>query len=274
MSKSVHARHQSILAQLYERQEVSAKALARVFGVSEATVRRDLRALAATGQVVLSYGGAVLRPGTDYSYRSKATRNIEAKAIIGGLAARLCMEGDQIFLDSGTTCAAMAPHLKAKQGLSIIVNSARLALELESVNTEVILIGGQYRHDRMDTVGPLAHTTLDGLHGYVCFLGADGLSMDHGVMAADVESSYLFRRAAQNAREVVLVADHSKFAAASLCRVVGWDDIDTVVTDGAPSQEWLDFFTAHEIELVCPELAPATAGAAGIETQAEEQDTP
>ena len=209
------------MSELYEKQEVTAKDLAATFGVSEATIRRDLRAMARTGQLVLSYGGAVLPAKTDYSYRSKSTRNIDAKRIIGKLAAALALDGDQIFLDSGTTCSTMAPHLKPKRALSVIANSARLALELDGPNLEVILIGGQYRQDRMDTVGPLAQAALDQLHGYVAFLGADGLSMDYGLTAADVESAFLFRRAAENARRVVLVADHTKFQAPSLCKVVG-----------------------------------------------------
>lgn len=258
MRTGVRQRQEQILAQLFETQEVSAADLSTRLGVSQATIRRDLRALARAGQLVLNYGGAVPARNIDFSYRSKAARNIDAKRLIGRLAASLAADGDQIFLDSGTTCSAMAPHLMSKRALSVIANSARLALELDSPNLDVILLGGQYRHDRMDTVGPLAQAALDQLHGYVAFLGADGLSMDFGLTAADVESAFLFRRAADNARKVVLVADHSKFLASSLCRVVGWDSIDTVVTDRSPSAPWRQFFSDHDIHVLCPELSPAS----------------
>ena len=262
MNKNRRQRQEMILAQLYEKQEVRAAALAKDLEISEATSRRDLRTLAQAGQVVLSYGGAVLARSTGFSFSSKAIRNVEAKRIIGALAASLANNGDQVFIDSGTTAYAMAPHLKSKRGLSVVANSARLVLELDSPNLEVILLGGQYRHERMDTIGPLAQAALDQLHGYVAFLGTDGLSMDHGVTASDVESAFLFRRAAANARKVILLADHSKFAAPSLCRLVGWDAIHLVVTDLLPAPPWLQFFAERSIPLLCPELSQASPGAA------------
>jgi DeoR family transcriptional regulator, fructose operon transcriptional repressor len=252
MSIGVRQRREDILTQLYAAKEVSASALARQLSVSEATVRRDLRALARDGQLVLSYGGAVLARNTDFSYRSKSTRSIEAKRIIGALAASFVNDGDQVFLDSGTTCATLAPHLRSKRGISVIANSARLALELDSPHLSVILLGGQYRYDRMDTVGPLAQAALEQLRGYVAFLGADGLSLADGLSAADVESAFLFRRAAENAPQVLLLAGHTKFLAPSLCRVVGWDSVDVVVTDRAPSAQWADFFAQRNITVVTP----------------------
>ncbi len=253
MRNGIRQRQERILTELYEQQEVTVKVLALKMGASEATIRRDLRSMAQAGQVVLSYGGAVLPRNTNSSYRSKATRNVEAKRIIGKLAAALVVEGEQIFLDSGSTCSQLVPHLRAKRGLSVIANSARLMLELESPNVDAILIGGQYRHDRMDTVGPLAQAALEQLHGYLAFLGADGLSMDHGLTANDIESAFLFRCAASRAREVILVADHTKFEAPSLCKVVGWDAIQTVVTDRLPSPDWQKFFAERQIELVVPD---------------------
>jgi len=114
----------------------------------------------------------------------------------------------------------------------------------------------------MDTVGPLAQAALEQLHGFVAFLGADGLSMDHGLTASDVESAFLFRRAAENAREVIVVADHTKFVAAALCRVVGWEEIDAVVTDRQPAEPWMQFFQDKNIDVISPDLVGA--GSAGV----------
>lgn len=226
--------------------------MADVLCVSEATIRRDFRALAEEGKIVLNYGGATLPNHVDFSYRSKAMRNVEAKRIVGELAAGLITQGDQVFLDSGTTCAQLAPHLKRKGPLSVIVNSARLALELDSPNLQVILLGGEYRPDRMDNVGPLANTTLSELHGYKAFISADGLRRDVGLMASDVESAYIFRQAVANARETTLLADHTKFHSSALCRIVGWNSIVRVVTDRLPDEEWQTFFNERNIEVIVP----------------------
>ena len=250
MNSSPGQRREQILAALYERRHVTARDLAMDIGVSEATVRRDLKSLADSGEIELVYGGATLRRVSDYSFRAKATRNTEAKRLIGRLAADLVGDDDQIFLDSGTTCFAMAELLKRKRGLSIIVNSARLALELDASGLSVILLGGQYRAERMDTVGSLAMATLDQLRGYVCFIGADGLSLDFGPAAADIESACLYRHAVQNARQTVLLVDHSKFLAPSLCKIVDWGAIAQVVTDAPPSPPWDDFFHSRGISVV------------------------
>ena len=250
---SRNQRRQRILAALYEQRHVSARDLAQVLAASEATVRRDLKALAAEGEIELAYGGASLRRPSDYSFRSKGKRNVEEKRIIGRLAADLVGEDEQIFLDSGTTCFEMIPFLKSRRRLSIICSSARLAIEFDSPGVSVILLGGQYRPDRMDTVGSLATATLDQLRGYTCFIGADGLDRDFGPAAADLESADLNRRAVRNARRTILLADHTKFASASLCKIVDWDSVSRIVTDTSPTPDWADFFVSRGIQVDYPE---------------------
>ena len=250
---SFRQRREKILAAVSEKRHVTARDLAVEMSASEATVRRDLKALAAAGEVELVYGGATLRRASDHSFHSKGKRNVEAKRVIARLAADLIGNDEQIFLDSGTTCFELIPFLKTRQRLSIICSSARLALELDSPGVSVILLGGQYRPDRMDTVGLLAAAPLDQLRGYVCFIGADGLDRDFGPAAADLESADLNRRAVRNARQTVLLVDHTKFTAASLCKVVEWSSVSRIVTDQAPSPEWMEFLSARGIQVDYPE---------------------
>ena len=212
---STRQRREKILSVIFEKRHVTARDLAVDLSASEATVRRDLRAMADEGDIELVYGGATIRRVADYSFHSKGKRNVEAKRAIGRLAADLVGEDEHVYLDSGTTCFEMLPFLKVRRRLSIICSSARLALELDAPGVSVILLGGQYRPDRMDTVGPLATATLDQLHGYLCFIGADGLDTDLGLAATDLESADLNRRAVRNARQTVLLVDHSKFTSTS-----------------------------------------------------------
>jgi DeoR/GlpR family transcriptional regulator of sugar metabolism len=253
MTTATQRRHDQILAQVYEHGRVAVKALAGLLEVSEATVRRDLKALSDRGQVELVYGGAVLRRSLDYSFRSKSLRNVEAKRAIGSLAADLVGDHEQVFIDSGTTCFELALRLKRKRGLSIVVNSARLALELDARELSVIMLGGQYRPERMDTIGPLATASLDQLRGYIAFIGADGLSMDFGLTASDIDSAHLYRLAVRHAREAVLVVDHSKFTTPSLFKIVDFDAISRLVTDRQPSPEWLTFLNRKNIDVLWPD---------------------
>jgi len=246
-------RQERILAEIFEKRHVSAKGLASQMSVSEATIRRDLKALAETGRIDLVHGGATLPRAGDSSFLSREQRNVEAKRIIGRLAADLVRDGDQIFLDPGTTCFAMSAFLKRKRGLSIIINSVRLAPELMMSGVSVIMLGGQYRPDRMDTVGPMAASSLDQLRGYSAFVGADGLSQDFGPTADDIESANLYRLAIRHAREATLLVDHSKFSSPSLYKIVDWGAIPRIVTDQPPDPEWMEFLEAHRIKVICPD---------------------
>jgi DeoR/GlpR family transcriptional regulator of sugar metabolism len=225
---------------------------------SSSSVRRDLRALADSELVELSYGGATLPRPSDFSFRSKAVRNVDAKRTIGRLAADLVNDNEQICVDSGTTCFELCRHLKRRRGLLVIANSARLAVELGSAaEIRVLMLGGQYRPDRMDFIGPLATATIEHLRGYLAFMGADGLSMDFGVSASDIESAHLYRQVIRNARETILLVDHTKFRTPSLFKICEIADISRIVTDQKPLPEWLDFLNAQGIAVYHPEEAVA-----------------
>ena len=264
MRQATRERQQRVMSELLDRKHVTVKDLADNMGVSEATVRRDLRVLANSQQLSLVHGGATLTR-QDFSFIAKHERNLTAKRIIGCLAAGLVRDGQQVFLDSGTTVFEMAPFLSRKRGLSVVLNSARLALELRAPETNIIMLGGQFRQDRMDTVGPIALADLEQLRGFVTFIGADGLSMEFGPSAVDIESAHLNRLAVLNARETVLLVDHTKFASASLFRIVEWDKIDRIVTDLPPSAEWISFLNANNIQLHHPD-ASYEATENGVET--------
>ncbi len=257
MSRATHERRDQVITELIRRKHVTVKALAAELGVSDATVRRDLQALADGGEVELVHGGARLANHADFSFQRRQHRNLAAKQTIGRLAGEAVADGEQLFIDSGTTCLQMAPSLRQRTGISVIANSARLARELDNSGVEVIMIGGRYRPQRMDCIGPIALATLEQLRGYVAFIGADGLSRDFGPSANDIDSAALYRQAAKNARRTILLVDQTKFAEPSLYKIVEWDAIDWIVTDQRPAGEWIEFFEQHEIEVVCPQTSDA-----------------
>jgi len=109
-------------------------------------------------------------------------------------------------------------------------------------------------------VGPLAMRALEGLRGYRAFIGVDGLSMDFGLSASDIDSAHLHALAVENARETVLLADHSKFLAPSLHKIVDFDRVSQIVTDRRPPDEWMTFFEERGMDVLYPQVE--TAGAA------------
>ncbi len=251
MSQAAEERRKQIMTQLFDKKHLTVKELAATMRVSGATVRRDLKALADEDELLLVHGGATLPRQGDFSFRAKQLRAVEEKRVIGRLASMLLMDGDQVFLDAGTTCSEMVPHLKKMQDVTILTNSARLTLQLNTPGLRVFLIGGEYRPDRMDTVGPMAMSALNQVRGYVAFLGADGLSMDFGPSASDAASAHLHRLVVENARQAVLLVDSSKFGGASLFQIVDWSRISKIVTDREPDEPWKRFFDEKHIAVIC-----------------------
>ena len=146
--------------------------------------------------------------------------------------------------------------MKRMHEITILTNSARLALELNAAGVQLFLIGGEYRPDRMDSVGPMAVSTLNQVRGYTAFIGADGLSTDFGPSASDLASAHLHRQVVANAFSTVLLVDHSKFGNASLFQIVDWSQISTVVTDKEPDARVASSFSASETSSCCLSRMP------------------
>jgi|FrelakmetLWP11LW_1041352.scaffolds.fasta_scaffold15171_2 DeoR family fructose operon transcriptional repressor len=252
MASTNQQRRDFILTQAYQSGHVSVRQVAETLGISDATVRRDLHSIAAEGLLELTHGGASVVRTSDYSFISKSLRNIAAKRTIAKLACSLIADGEQLFLDSGTTCFEMTVFLRSKRSLSVIVNSVRTAQELQAPGVSVLLLGGQYRPERMDTIGPIAFEMLERLRGYRAFLGTDGLGMDSGLTSVDIDSAYIFTLAARNARECILLADSSKFDQPSLYKTTDFHRISAVITEKQPSPEWEKFFSERNINVVFP----------------------
>lgn len=270
MIQTIHQRREAILAIAYQLGHVSVKHLAEQLGVSEATIRRDLQGLATQGHLELTHGGARVICNSDYSFLSKSLRNVEAKKTIAHMASELVADADQVFLDSGTTCFQMTAFLRSRRSLSVIVNSIRTAQELQTPGMNVLIVGGQYRPDRMDTVGPMAFESLDQLRGYTAFLGTDGISMDFGLTSVDIESAHLLSLAVRNAKESVLLADSSKFDKPSLYKIIDFNEISAIVTEKIPSPQWCEFLEKKNIKVVYPQDTSASQQGGTLNVSAQE----
>ena len=252
MLSTTKERKEKIVSAAFKAGFVSAAEMAKELGVSEATVRRDFQLISEDGTLERTSGGMIVVKNSDYSFISKSLRNAEAKKTIAQLAAEMVKDGDQIFLDSGTTCFEMTQYLRARKSVSVIVNSVRTAAELDAPGLNVLMLGGKYRPDRMDCVGPIAYQTLDKLRGYTAFLGTDGMSRDFGFTSVDIESANIFGLAVKNSKQTILLADSSKFDKPALHKTTSIRSISMVITEKKPNDEWCKFFDKNGIRLVYP----------------------
>lgn len=254
MGVKAETRHKRILERLNSAGRVYVKNLAQELGVTEVTIRRDLVLLESNGLLKKSYGGAVLAaPEVTASVLYRQKKKLGAKRIVGRLAGRLVRNGDIIYLEAGSTCYEIIPYLAERKNLTVIVNSLYLMKRLgEQTGHKIIIIGGQYRPERMDMVGPSAEAAIAQLSGFKAFTGADDITIDAGISGEDVVTVGFAKLVLKRASEVIFVGDHTKFDNPALYKIANIDKLDYIVTDTKPSKEWLAAAKKKNIKLLYP----------------------
>jgi DeoR family transcriptional regulator of aga operon len=183
----------------------------------------------------------------------KETLHHAEKVRIGQAAAQMIRDGETIMLDSGTTTAEIARQLRLLrfQSLNVITNALNIAMELAAIPyVRLIMIGGILRQKSYSLAGPPAEQTLRHLHADRLFLGVDGLDPEIGLMTPDVLEAQLNALMIQVSREVVVVADSSKFERRSLSVIAKLDVVHKIITDSGVSPESLAAVRARSIEVM------------------------
>lgn len=235
---SAQGRRASILAKLREDSSVSVTELSSLFGVSEVTIRKDLRILKDRNLLVRVHGGAMIsNSNTDPAfeerhYDSKRLVNALEKQAIGKAAAAHIKDGDTIIIDSGTTALEVARNLDSFRDLTIITNSLRVISEVQRYGRfHVILLGGNVREISQSLVGPLAESNLKIFFCDKLFLGVDSFSVEDGLSTPSIEEAHTNQVMISRAKEVIAVFDSSKVNKRALAYITSVDKINTIVTD-------------------------------------------
>lgn len=254
MGIAAEARHKEILEKLRSSGQVYVKDMSEGLGVTEVTIRRDLVFLQESGLLKKTYGGAVsTAPEVEASVRYRQKRRLSAKKIIGKLASELVKDGDIIYLEAGSTCYEIIPYLGNRKDLTVIVNSLYLMRRVgELAGHKIIIVGGQYRHERMDMVGPSAEMAIAQLGGFKAFTGADDITIDAGISGADVVTVGFAKLVLKRASEVIFVGDHTKFDNPALYKIADIGQLDYIVTDQRPSKAWQRLAKKKHIKLIYP----------------------
>jgi DeoR family transcriptional regulator of aga operon len=233
-----------LIVELIDRQgRATVEELAREFGTSAVTIRADLEALARSGAIARSHGGALPNHtpvSSDLPLNVKETRRHAQKQRIGQAAAKLVRDGETIILDSGSTTAEIARQLRQMklESLTVITNALNIALELSGLsNIRVMMLGGLLRQTSYSLVGPDAEQALGKLSADRLFLGVDGLDPRVGVTTPDPLEASLNALMIRVSRETVAVLDATKLGQRSLSVITPVDKLHRVITDtGAPAE--------------------------------------
>ena len=235
-------RARAILQQLSQHRTVSVTDLCKVTGASEATIRRDLNALARQGRLVKVHGGATTLEEEEFLSQepdiATKQRYAREKERITRYAASLVGEDDVVYLDTGTTVLYLADYLKNSKAL-FVTSSIDLAGRLSAYGRHVHVLGGMLKPGTADVVGSEALEALRRYNFTKTFLGTSGVSISQGFTTPDPEAAALKALAASHSKTVYILADSSKFGRVSAATILPLGEAQ-IITDRLPDRRYLD----------------------------------
>lgn len=244
MSIERSEREAQILAQLAQHGSVAVGAVAKDLGVSEVTVRADLRNLEDRGLLARTHGGAEAA-----GYRDVLERQLQRageKDRIAAEAARLVNDHDLIMIEAGTTCAQIVAHLAGRKGVQILTNSTLVFRHARLIPTlSVTLTGGTFHRVSESLVGPVALRTIEDFNVRLAFFGTDGFTAGRGLTTAFAEGAEVIRAMKSRAEESWLVADSTKYARTGFVSVMELAELTGVISDtGLPADAQADLINS------------------------------
>ena len=214
-----------------------AKTFSKEIGVSEDTIRRDLRELAGEGLLQRVHGGALPASPAVADFAAREALGSPAKVALGRHAARQIQPGQIVFLDGGTTNVQLARALPHDLRATIVTHSPSIAVELvRHPLVDVQIIGGRLFKHSIVATGAASAEAISRIRVDTYFMGVTGLHPDLGATTGDAEEAGIKRLIARQSAETVVLASREKLGAGSPYQILPLAEITTLVTeDGLPS---------------------------------------
>jgi DeoR/GlpR family transcriptional regulator of sugar metabolism len=245
----VGERRELLLARLAADGKVLAKDVAAELGVSEDSIRRDLRDLAAAGLCQRVYGGALPVSPAIADYAARTAIAVDGKDRVAALAAGLVRPGSTVILDGGTTSLAVTKALPRDLEATVVTHSPTVAVALlDHPGVEVFLLGGRlFRHSAV-TCGAAAAEAAQSISADVFLLGVTGVHPDAGLTTGDADEAAMKRTLARRAADTYVLASAEKLGAASRFTVLPFADIAGVITDAGEDDQNVQKLAAIGVE--------------------------
>ena len=231
-----------LMTALERQQKLTVPQAVALLGVSEATVRRLFVQMEQEHKAIRSYGALQLPlPLAGYSFERLEKMYAEEKQRIGRAAAQLVENGDSIYMDSGTTLLQMAQALNTRiqsgtlDSVFIVTNSY-MNIPILSVGCRVLLLGGEYNHERRDFSGAVTEQALERFHFKKCFLGCEGITVRMGLSVDHIDLAHVNEMVLGRSNHKYILADHSKFGREALVSFASLHNIDAILTDALPEE--------------------------------------
>lgn len=244
-------RKQLILEKLEAEGQVQSTALSVHFSVSEDTIRRDLRELAAEGRLQRVHGGALPASSAVVPFAERKTVKMDAKRNVARKGAQLISAGQVVIIDGGTTTAELITFLPPDLQITVVTHSPSIALGLvEHPLIDVILIGGRLYKHSIVTVGAAAIEGIGNIHADLFFMGVTGIHPDAGLTTGDFEEACIKRAFSGRAAETIVLASPEKINTASSFAIGDVSLVNTMVVEDGTDRAWINAITEKGVTIV------------------------
>lgn len=231
-------RRQQVVTFIVENDGATVTELSQRFGVSQATIRRDLAQLSGNGLIERAHGGAAPKAQGRFGgfpeppVLKRSTLQVDEKRRIGRAAAEYVDNGDVVIISGGTTTAEMIPYLVDRVNLTVVTNALNVASLLAPYqNIRVIVLGGALRHSELSMLGSITEDALRNLRVDKIFMGTPAIHVEYGLSADDMTEVQSDRHIMAVAREINILADHTKFGKIATVRQAPIERVSRVITN-------------------------------------------
>lgn len=243
-------RHFDILEMAQKTGFLSTDELSKVFQVTAQTIRRDINELCEKGLLRRYHGGAGLASSVEnVDYPTRQVLYHEEKIRIARMVAEYVPDNASLFINIGTTTEEVAKALRERKNLRVITNNLNVATLLcDKPDFEVIVAGGVVRSDR----GVIGESTIDFVRQFKVdygIIGISGIDEDGTLLDFDYREVRVAQAIIENARSVLLVADHTKFGCNPMVRLCHISEIDVLFTDRQPPESIEEELLKAKVEL-------------------------
>lgn len=241
-----------IRQQLKADKKVTVSNLSCTYQVTEETIRRDLEKLEAEGFLTRTFGGAVYNQSVqkeNVHFYKRAAMNIEEKKKIASASFDFLKDKNTLATDSSTTVMEAVKLLKDKD-LTILSASTEIFRELGDTNIRIISTGGMFNKKTLSLQGQVAKDTVQRYHVNIALISCKGLDLEKGVTDTNESEAEVKKCMIRQAEEVALLVDHTKFGRTAFAHLLDFEDIDYLVTDERPDDEWIQLCREKNIQLI------------------------
>lgn len=253
--RNIARRYSLILEELNRKGYIKVQELSKMLGVSEVTIRKDLKYLESKKVLHRNHGSAssLASLTVERHIDEKAKLQQEEKTRIAKEAVKLLEENDKIIIASGTTLLAFANQLKVEKPgfpITVITSAIKVSLLLFANPTiEVIQLGGVLRKTAASTVGHFAESILNHVAVTKLFIGVDGIDLDYGLTTSNTNEGHINQQMIKAAQKVVILTDSTKFGKRGFSKICDFDKVHQIITDTNAPAHYVERLREKGIEV-------------------------